>query len=248
MNVQWRRVLVLPPLAAILGVLVWGYTGLPGFGDRIGEYGDLINEHAQAQRHITNYVTAVMFDYRSLDTMIEEFILFTAVMGLVLLLRSGRDATEQRPRDIVTSDAVRTAGSMLSPVLMLFGLWLITFGYITPGGGFQGGVIASGGALMLWVAGSYRHFRRLSPTTLLDASEGLGAAAYVAVGFIGLVAGAAFLTNTLPLGSAGTLASSGSIAALNWAAGIEVTAAFVLIYYEFLEEYVQTFPSVKGER
>ncbi|MEU5988177.1 MnhB domain-containing protein [Spirillospora sp. NPDC047418] len=248
MSVRWRRVLVLPPLAAILSVLIWGYTGLPAFGARIGEYGNLINEHAQAQRHITNYVTAVMFDYRGLDTLVEEFILFTAVMGLVLLLRSGRDVAEQRPRDIVTSDAVRTVGSTLSPVLLLFGLWVITFGYITPGGGFQGGVIASGGALMLWVAGSYRHFRRLSASTLLDASEGLGAAAYVAVGFIGLTAGAAFLTNTLPLGSAGTLASSGTIAALNWAAGIEVMAAFVLIYHEFLEEYIKTFPSVKGER
>ncbi|NVI89215.1 MnhB domain-containing protein [Actinomadura sp. BRA 177] len=236
---KWRRALVLPPLAAIFGVLVWGYTGLPEFGTRIGEYGNLINQHVGAQRHITNYVTAVMFDYRGLDTMVEEFILFTAVMGLVLLLRSGRDAAEQRPRDVVTSDAVRTVGGTLAPVLLLFGLWVITFGYITPGGGFQGGVIASAGALMLWAAGSYRHFRRLTPSTLLDATEGLGAAAYVAVGFLGLTAGAAFLTNTMPLGSAGTLASSGTIAALNWAAGIEVTAAFVLIYHEFIEEYVQ---------
>lgn len=239
MRKRWRRALVLPPLAAILSVLIWGYTGLPDFGSQIGEYGNLINQNAQAQRHITNYVTAVMFDYRGLDTMIEEFILFTAVMGLVLLLRSSRDVAEQRPRDTVTSDAVRTVGSTLAPVLLLFGLWVITFGYITPGGGFQGGVIASGGALMLWAAGGYRYFRRLTPSTLLDASEGIGAAAYVAVGFLGLTAGAAFLTNTLPLGSAGTLASSGTIAALNWAAGIEVTAAFVLIYHEFIEEYVQ---------
>ncbi|NKZ03120.1 MnhB domain-containing protein [Actinomadura latina] len=248
MNRKWRRALVLPPLAAILSVLIWGYTGLPGFGSRIGEYGDLINGHAQTQRHITNYVTAVMFDYRGLDTMIEEFILFTAVMGLVLLLRSSRDVAEQRPRDVVTSDAVRTVGGTLAPVLLLFGLWVITFGYITPGGGFQGGVIASAGALMLWAAGGYRHFRHLAPSTLLDAAEGLGAAAYVAVGFLGLAAGAAFLSNTMPLGSAGTLASSGTIAPLNWAAGIEVTAAFVLIYREFIEEYIQTFPGARAEQ
>ncbi|SNT56063.1 multisubunit sodium/proton antiporter, MrpB subunit [Actinomadura meyerae] len=237
---RWRRVLVLPPLAAILGVLIWGYTGLPDFGYRIGEYGHLINQNAQGQRHITNFVTAVMFDYRGLDTMVEEFILFTAVMGLVLLLRSSREAATGRPpSDSATSDAVRTAGGVLAPVLLLFGLWLISFGYITPGGGFQGGVLASGGALLLWLAGGHRPFRRLAPTTLLDATEGLGAAAYVALGFLGLTAGAAFLTNTLPLGSAGTLASSGTTAALNWAAGVEVTAAFVLIYREFIEEYMQ---------
>ncbi len=59
------------------------------------------------------------------------------------------------------------------------------------------------------------------------------------MGFLGLTVGAAFLTNTMPLGSAGTLASSGTIAALNWPPAIEVTAAFVLIYHEFIEEYVQ---------
>ncbi|MFA1540130.1 MnhB domain-containing protein [Actinomadura monticuli] len=240
MSERRRRALVLPPLAAILGVLMWGYTDLPDFGDRIGEYGRLLNENAQGQRHITNFVTVVMFGYRGLDTMVEEFILFTAVMGLVLLLRSSRTALGRPRRDTVTSDAVRTVGGALAPVLLLFGLWVITFGYITPGGGFQGGVIASGGALMLWAAGGHRHFRRLAPSTLLDATEGLGAAAYVAVGFLGLTAGAAFLANTLPLGSAGTLASSGTIAPLNWASGIEVTAAFVLIYQEFIEEYAQT--------
>ncbi|MFB4305034.1 MnhB domain-containing protein [Actinomadura sp. GTD37] len=239
MSERWRRALVLPPLAAILAVLVRGYADLPDFGARIGEYGRLINQNAQGQRHITNYITAVMFDYRGLDTMIEEFILFTAVMGLVLLLRSSRDAAGKRPRDIAASDAVRTVGGTLAPVLLLFGLWVITFGYITPGGGFQGGVIASGGALMLWIAGGHRPFHRLAPATMLDASEGLGAAAYVAVGFLGLTAGAAFLANTLPLGSTGTLASTGTIAALNWASGIEVTAAFVLIYREFIEEYAQ---------
>lgn len=240
MKARWRRVLVLPPLAAILSVLIWGYTGLPDFGARIGEYGRLINQNAQGQRHITNFVTAVMFDYRGMDTMIEEFILFTAVMGLVLLLRSSREAATGRPPpDNVTSDAVRTVGGVLAPVLLLFGLWVISFGYITPGGGFQGGVLASGGALLLWLAGGHRQFRRLAPTTLLDATEGLGAAAYVALGALGLTAGAAFLTNTLPLGSAGTLASGGTTAALNWAAGVEVTAAFVLIYREFIEEYTQ---------
>ena len=244
----WRHALTVTSLAAVLAVLSWGYAGLPGFGTRIGHYGVLIDHVAQPQRHVTNFVTAVMFDYRGLDTLIEEFILFTSVMGLALLLRSSREAAQQRPHDIVTSDAVRTAGSALAPVLLLFGLWVIAFGYVTPGGGFQGGVIASGGALLVWVAGSYRLFRASSPSTLLDAAEGLGAACYVAIGLLGLASGGAFLRNAIPLGSAGTLASGGTIAALNWASGAEVAAALVLIYHEFIEEYIQTFPTTKAEQ
>lgn len=248
MSPRWRAVLLAPVLAAVLGVLLWGYAGLPGFGSRIGEYGQLINQAAQRQRHVTNFVAAVMFDYRGIDTMIEEFILFTAVMGTVLLLRSTREVAEQRPHDVVTSDAVRAAGSGLAPVLLLFGLWVIAFGYITPGGGFQGGVIASAGALLLWVGGSYRDFRSLTPSTLLDAAEGLGAAAYVGIGLLGLAAGTAFLSNEIPLGAAGTLTSGGTIAALNWASGAEVAAAFVLLYHEFMEEHIQTFPQSKAEQ
>ncbi len=248
MSRRWRAILLGPVLAAVLGVLLWGYAGLPAFGSRIGEYGRVIDRLAQQQRHVTNFVTAVMFDYRGIDTMIEEFILFASVTGTALLLRSTREVAEQRPHDVVTSDAVRAAGSGLSPVLLLFGLWVIAFGYITPGGGFQGGVIASGGVLLLWLAGSYRDFRASSPSTLVDAAEGLGAAAYVGIGLLGLAAGTAFLYNAIPLGVAGTLTSGGTIAALNWASGIEVAAAFVLLYHEFMKEYIQTFAQTKAEK
>lgn len=243
-----RLALLVPGLGAILGVLLWGYTGLPRFGATLSRYGQLIDQVAEPQRHVTNLVSAVMFDYRGVDTLVEEFILFASVMGVALLLRSSREVAEQRPRDVVTSDAVRTAGSALAPVLLLFGLWVIAFGYVTPGGGFQGGVVASGGALLLWLAGSYRTLQELSPTPLVDAAEGLGAASYVGVGLLGVAAGSAFLYNAIPLGTAGTLASGGTIAALNWVAGIEVAAAFVLIYHEFLKEYIQTFSHTKAEQ
>lgn len=251
MNRSRRLVPLLPALAVVAAVLLWGYTGLPDFGSRLPEYGTAINHVVQGQRHVTNFVAAVMFDYRGMDTLVEEFILFTSVLGLALLLRSTRKIEEHPPHDVVVSDAARTGGGLLAPVLALFGLWVIAFGYITPGGGFQGGVVASAGALMLWVSGSFRIFRDAAPSGLVDAAEGLGAAAYVGIGLVGLLAGGAFLYNAIPKGSAGTLASGGTIAALNWAAGIEVTAAFVLIYREFTEEYLETFAGAgngAGER
>jgi multicomponent Na+:H+ antiporter subunit B len=213
----------------------------------MAEYGKVIDRVAGRQRHLTNFVTAVMFDYRGVDTMVEEFILFAAVMGLALLLRSTRPVAEQVPHDRVVSDAIRTAGGALAPVLALFGLWVISFGYITPGGGFQGGVIASAGALLLWLTGSYRLLKSSSPTSLVDAAEGFGAAGYVGIGLLGLAAGSNFLFNAIPLGTSGTLASAGTIAALNWASGIEVAGAFVLIYHEMSEEYIQTLPGAKEE-
>lgn len=240
--IRRRRAFALPGLAVILGVLLWGYGGLPAFGARVPLYGRVIDALAESQRHVTNLVSAVMFDYRGVDTMVEEFILFAAVMGVALLLRSSREALGGHPGDVVASDALRLAGRALPPMAALFGLWVIAYGYVTPGGGFQGGVLASGGALLVWLAGSHGMLRRAAPTALVDAAEGLGAAAYVGVGLAGLATGAAFLDNVLPLGTAGTLASGGTIAALNWVAGVEVAGAFVLVYRELAEEYAQVPP------
>jgi multicomponent Na+:H+ antiporter subunit B len=248
MRPSTRRLVVFAPAAAALtAAVVWGLAGLPDFGQVHGGYAGWILGHAARQRHVSNIVAAVVFDYRGWDTLGEESILFAAVMGTALLLRSTREVEEQRPHDLATSALVRSGGRVAIPLTLLFGLWMITYGYITPGGGFQGGVIAAGAALLIWVTGSYRYHRRATPTTLLDATEGLALFGYIAIGIAGMVT-TAYLFDLMPLGTAGTLTSTGTIALLNWATGLEVAAATVLIFHEFLEEYIQTFPGAKADR
>ncbi|MFL5969813.1 MAG: hydrogen gas-evolving membrane-bound hydrogenase subunit E [Gaiellaceae bacterium] len=220
------------PLAALL---VWSFTGLPAFGDFQGEYGWIVNDVAGSERHVTNVVSAVVFDYRGFDTLGEEFILFTAVMGVALLLREARDERD-RPRDEARSDAVRAVGLALVGPTVVVGLYLIAHGYLTPGGGFQGGVAVAAGLVLVYAAGRYRAFRAASPTPLVDFAEGFGAGAYAALGIGVLVAGSAYLQNVVDLGTKGTLASGGTIAILNAASGLEVAAAMVLLFHEFLEE------------
>src|SRR5204863_3708095 len=99
-------------------------------------------------------VGATVFDYRAVDTLGEEFILFTAVVGVALLLRKRREGAYE-PRDEVRSDAIRALGALFAPAVFLLGLWVVAFGYVTPGGGFQGGVIVAGAFLLVYVAGGY---------------------------------------------------------------------------------------------
>lgn len=232
---------------ALGGFVLWGLHGLPPFGDYAGAYGTLLNKLGKSERHVSNVVGGIVFDFRGFDTLGEEFILFSSVMGVSFILRSSIKVKDQRPLDPVSNDAARVVGALMVPVTVILGLWLAAFGYVTPGGGFQGGVaIASAGAL-LWTATSYRSYRKLTPSDVLDAVEGAGAAAYVVVGLVGLAIDGAYLTNFLPLGTAGTLASGGSIGLLNWASAFEVAAANLLLYREFFQEYVQTFPGVERE-
>jgi multicomponent Na+:H+ antiporter subunit B len=121
---------------------------------------------------------------------------------------------------------------------LLVGLWLVAFGYITPGGGFPGGVVVAGAILVLYLVGSHRDYRPFRNEHALDPLEGMGAGGYVVTGLAALVTGTAFLTNLFGPGQTGTLASGGSIGILNAAAGLAVTVAMLLLFAEFLETYV----------
>jgi multicomponent Na+:H+ antiporter subunit B len=221
---------------AVLGaLLVWGLAGLPAFGEFQGKYGRMLNSVAREERHVTNVVSAIVFDYRSVDTLGEEFILFGAVMAVALLLREARDDRE-RPRDAVRSDGVRALGLTLVGPTVVLGLYLVAHGYLTPGGGFQGGVALAAGLVLLYAAGRYRAYRAASPQGLVDFAEGVGVGGYVAVGIASLASGAAFLANVVEHGSAGTLAAGGTIVILNATAALAVAAALALLFHEFLEE------------
>jgi multicomponent Na+:H+ antiporter subunit B len=222
--------------AGFAALLVWSITGLPEFGDFHGRAGRIVTSAAPKERQTSNAVTAVVFDYRGLDTMGEEFILFAAVMGVALLLREPRRDEAPAFEDPVRSEALRAFGVSLAGAVLLLGLWIVAHGYVTPGGGFQGGVILASAFLLVWLAGSYGSYRRLTPMAAVDFVEGVGAGGYVVVGVAALLVGDAFLHNLLPHGLAGKLSSGGSIPLLNWASALEVSAAFVLLFNEFLSE------------
>jgi multicomponent Na+:H+ antiporter subunit B len=223
-------------LVGLAALLVWGVVGLEPFGQYPGPYGTLLNAVEPGERHAANVVAAVVFDYRGFDTLAEELILFCAVMGLAFLLRGNREENTRGVRDRASSEGLRAVGVVAIPVVVLLALDTIAHGYVTPGGGFQGGVAAAAGLLLVYLAGDWRSLRRAAPVRVVDTAEAGGAAGFVVVGFAMLIAGGAFLENLLPLGTFGKLTSAGTIPVANWCAGLAVTAAFVLMFLEFLEE------------
>jgi multicomponent Na+:H+ antiporter subunit B len=225
-------------VSGLAALLFWGVAGLPAFGHFQGGYGNQLEREVLPERHTTNVVGAVVFDYRGLDTLGEEFILFSAVMGVALLLRKNREEqVEDAPDDTVGSDAVRIAGLLLVAPAFVLGVWLVAFGYVTPGGGFQGGVILAGALLLVYLTGGQRRYSRLTPSGAVELVEASGAGGYAVLGLVGLLAEGAYLQNFLGPGERGTLYAGGSIPLLNWAAALEVSAAMLILFKEFLEEY-----------
>ena len=252
MNRSARIAVFAVAAAGLTALLVASVVDLPSFGHYQGAYGNQVNREAVAERHTTNVVTAIVFDYRGFDTLGEEFILFASVVGVTLLLRRHKDSEDHQEvlrkaeDDRVRSDAIRVAGLLAMPALFLIGLWVVAFGFVTPGGGFQGGVLLAGAIFVVFLAAGYRSYSRLTPTEWTDFAEGSGAVAFTLIGLGALLGGASYLHNFLGSGLRGTLESGGSLPLLNWATALEVTAAMVLLFSEFLESYVM--PSIQPLR
>lgn len=212
-------------------------------GDIRNRYAAQINSRTFPERNITDAVSAVNFDYRGFDTLGEEFILFVSVLGSLVLLRMADERKEEMLRDAATaerdvgpSDATRLwILSMIAPKIA-FGAYIVVHGQLTPGGGFQGGVILASAALIIYIGQDFAVFRAVFAHPVIEVSEAIGAGAFVLIGALAWIWGRPYLTNILPLGKTHELTSGGTIALISIATGLEVGAGFTLLLYAFLQE------------
>ena len=243
MSARARLVLGLGSLLGLGALLVWAVTGLPAFGHPRGPYADLAPRIVLQERHVANAITGVNFDLRGFDTLGEELILFVAALGATVLLRAQRTeehdqvaAENEERRGPGTADAVRALGAVLVGPMVLLGIYIVVHGALTPGGGFQGGVILAGALLLVYTAGQVVAVQRVRPVSLVEVADAVGAASYTLVALAGLVFGVAVLDNVLPLGTTGSLLSGGTVPVLSVAVGVEVTAGITLIMSEFVDQ------------
>ncbi len=129
---------------------------------------------------------------------------------------------------------------MLSLLLIgrtvLFGLDVIAHGQVTPGGGFQGGVILSSAPLLIYLCSEYN---RTVPRGFIEVSEAIGATSYILMGGACVFAGGLFLQNVLPLGPYGSVISGGMVPLIDLGVGLEVSGGLSLGLLAYLEELME---------
>lgn len=238
MSRRGRLHLFLASAAVVAALYAAACTGLPPFGGGAHPYGDRA-VHAALAHRTANVIASVNFDQRALDTLGEESILFAAVLGAVVLLRRTAGESRGAPAPARVSAGIRRLGIGLLPVALLVGLYVVAHGNVTPGGGFQGGVVVATALHLLYVAADYRALERIRPVSLFELGDAVGEAAYAATGVAVMLAGAPFLANVLPWGTFGTLSSAGSVVVLNAAVGMEVACGVVVLLATFLDQAVE---------
>ncbi|NUR40252.1 MAG: sodium:proton antiporter [Streptomyces sp.] len=225
--------------AGLAALLVAACLDLPAFGGDRHPYGDRAVRESLA-RHTANTISSVNFDQRAFDTLGEMTILFAAVLGCVVLLRQTRDEHRARPEAEPVALPVRRYALVVLPVALLTGLYVVAHGQLSPGGGFQGGVVAATSLHLLYLGADYRALERIRPIGLYEVGDALAVSAYLVTGIAGLIGSVAFLANTLlPYGTFNTLSSAGTVPLLNAAVGMEVACAVVVLLAHFLDQAVE---------
>jgi len=139
------------------------------------------------------------------------------------------------------SRIVRTAADIIYPFILIFGLYVVAHGHLTPGGGFQGGaVIATGGALVI-VAYSYKEVTEWLKKNVLMGQEVIGLVGFIGVALLAFAFGQVFFFNYLnasgslfgipvPYGiNAGELNTGGFVPLMNFSVGCEVWGGLTLV-------------------
>lgn len=118
---------------------------------------------------------------------------------------------------------VKCAADKFLPFAVVFGLYVILFGTVSPGGGFQGGVIVASAVLLLYLGYGYKTTTDTVPMEVLRVNEAVGASFYVILGVIGIILGCNFATNVFyNIGAVGDLISAGTITFMSYTVGYKV--------------------------
>ncbi len=182
-----------------------------------------------AQEGVANAVTTVVVFFRGFDTLGEIAVLFIAALGIGLMLSDHC----KKPSKEESNFILQKASKLLFPVIMLFGVYVMIYGHLSPGGGFQGGVIIASGVLLLLI--SDQNFE--VPHSLISALETFAGISYVIIGLIGLLVLDRFLGNFLPhdISEMGMLLSGGIIPLVYIIVGIKVGSEMSLIVQHMIK-------------
>jgi multisubunit Na+/H+ antiporter MnhB subunit len=126
--------------------------------------------------------------------------------------------------NIVIKRVIQRCGcDVVLPLTLVYVFYIILHGHISPGGGFQGGVLMTAVVILMYLGHGYETTCRALNISLLRRTEGLAVTLYICIAMLGVVAGAQFCQNiAYTNGNIGDLISSGTIAWMDEAVGLNV--------------------------
>ncbi len=189
-----------------------------------------------------NIVTGMILDYRAFDTFGESNVLFIATCTVLILMRNDKkkgkgSAEEEEKRDSYyepKSDTIlQKIAFVLVPIIMIFGIYVVLNGHLSPGGGFSGGAIMGAGLILYLNAFGFEKTERFFTEKTYKCISFCALSFYCLAKSYSFYTGAHHLESGIPLGTPGAIISSGLILPLNICVGLVVACTMYAFFAMF---------------
>lgn len=141
--------------------------------------------------------------------------------------------TEHRSRGL--SPITKTISGWTKGFILVFGLYLVVYGHLTPGGGFAGGVTMSLAFVLVTLSSGKEESLKMLPLGVAGELDSIGALMFLVIALLGASAGLGghFFGNFIAKAHPGTpfaLFSAGIIPLCNVAIAIKVASSLFLVF------------------
>lgn len=124
---------------------------------------------------------------------------------------------------------VKTITRLIMGLILLFGIYIVLHGHLSPGGGFAGGMIIALSFVHLMLAFGKEAVTSKISKNLASNLESIGALMFLSIAAIGFFGGSFFL-NILKKGEPFKLFSAGTIPLNNLAISLKVSVGLLAIF------------------
>ena len=235
----------------MIALLLYTVTALPAFGDPNHPINNEVSaryiENGLQETGAVNIVTGMILDYRAFDTLGESSVLFTAAMVVLFLLRKDKDSarysqlaqtmdlnphsdTYYEPKNDII---LQKTATILVPIVLLLGVYVVLNGHLSPGGGFSGGAIMGAGLILYVTAFGFAKMRRFFTYKTYQRVVLVALLTYAISKCYSFYTGANHIESIIPLGTPGAILSSGLILVLNICVGFIVACTMYCFYAVF---------------
>lgn len=195
------KVFSLIPVIAVGILLLWAAQDFPQWGDINSPASKSpVSSHfisnTGVDTEVPNMVTAVLADYRGFDTMFETVVVFIAGMAVIAILKGSVKGNSKRKDhevdtepDLVVTNTVR----LIIPVIQIFAFYVLAHGHVSPGGGFQGGVLMGASFILIALSWDLEKALLRFPVGRCLFVAALGIILYAGIGLLSMFLGGEFL-------------------------------------------------------
>lgn len=137
---------------------------------------------------------------------------------------------KQNSKEKGMSLIVKTITRISIGFIMIYGVYIVLHGHISPGGGFAGGVIVALAFVNLMLAYGKEELYKRIPKAFLSLFESIGAIIFLAIALLGFTGGYFFYDWFISKGKPFTIFSAGTIPLSNVAIAIKVSSGLFAIF------------------